>query len=177
MTKPRGVTVEELATLRERFYTEDGKLLVKTCVGRRCPKVGQEVGCLSTGGYLKVGLAGRLYSVHRIIYYLVKGFYPTLQIDHINGNRSDNHPDNLREVSHAENHRSFRTKSKGASSKFRGVCWDKVKNKWVSSIGSSGSAVYLGYFENEFEAAMAYNIKALELGFNKEAFNDVFSHE
>ena len=52
---------------------------------------------------------------------------------------------------------------KAQSSRYRGVGWDKSRNKWAAKISYYGRTINLGRFVNEKEAAVAYNIKALEL--------------
>lgn len=49
------------------------------------------------------------------------------------------------------------------SSVYKGVCWDKNRCKWMSSIKINGKNKYLGRFDSEVDAANAYNIAALEL--------------
>jgi hypothetical protein len=44
-----------------------------------------------------------------------------------------------------------------APSKYRGVCWDKRHNKWAVQITHDGKLLHLGYFEDEEEAARAYD--------------------
>lgn len=51
-------------------------------------------------------------------------------------------------------------------SEFIGVHWNKNMQKWQSSIGhpeDRKKTVYIGSFDDEIEAALAYNEKALEL--------------
>lgn len=56
----------------------------------------------TSGGYYHGRLNKRLYQAHRVVFFLVHGRWPTM-LDHIDGNRANNHPDNLREVSPGEN--------------------------------------------------------------------------
>lgn len=44
------------------------------------------------------------------------------------------------------------------SSKYRGVTWSGIGNKWLSQISIGGKYRYLGLFENELEAATVYNV-------------------
>lgn len=82
-------------------------------------------------------------------------------IDHINGNGLDNRRKNLRFCSIAENVRNaHRTCGK---SKYKGVSWHKYGKKWRAEIRYDYKATYLGYFDTEEQAALAYNSKALEL--------------
>lgn len=49
------------------------------------------------------------------------------------------------------------------SSKYKGVTWDKSARKWMASIHMNRVRYYLGLFEIEADAALAYNQKAIEL--------------
>lgn len=53
-------------------------------------------------GYLKGQLSGRTYYAHRVVYYLVHGYWPNF-VDHIDGVVTHNNPFNLRDVCNAEN--------------------------------------------------------------------------
>ncbi len=94
-----------------------------------------------------------------------------LEVDHIDGDKSNNNLDNLRLLTRTENLRSHWTVKDGASSKYRGVSWHKKKKKWSSSIRISGKLKYLGDFYGERAAALVYDIAATRHGFNKEALN------
>jgi hypothetical protein len=82
-------------------------------------------------------------------------------IDHKNLNTLDNRKENLRVCTKAENNRNIRGRK--GTSKYKGVCWDKNRNKWLSSIQFNNKHIHIGYFINEDEAAKAYNLKAEEL--------------
>lgn len=69
---------------------------------------------------------------------------------------------NLRPCTRSQN-QANRGKIANTSSRFKGVCWSKVMNKWHSRITKNRIKYHLGYFDNEIEAALAYNKKALEL--------------
>jgi len=81
-------------------------------------------------------------------------------IDHINGNKLDNRKSNLRVATKSQNAANSR-KRKG-SSKFKGVYWDKSKNKWKAAIGFKNKRITIGRFSSELEAAKAYNKAAIE---------------
>lgn len=167
----RNITEGDLKNLNDYFYHKGGKLYAKFSYHHHVKK-DQEVGYLSNG-YKIVSCKYKKYKVQRIIYYFATGKWPTKQLDHINGNRAGNRPENLREVTDKENQRSFNKTNSKFSSKYRGVCWAKSKGKWVTHIHDGDNQIYLGYFTCEKEAALAYNYKAMELGFNPEAFNKV----
>jgi len=112
--------------------------------------------------------------VHRIVANaFLDGFVESLNVDHINGIKSDNRVTNLRILNKAENSRAFKTKIKNTTSKYRGVSWNVKINKWSARIGINGKTTYIGVFHNEVDAAKAYNSKAIELGFFPEALNKI----
>ena len=92
-----------------------------------------------------------------------------LECDHISGDKSDNRVCNLRMVTTKQNRRGYMSKQKRTISKHRGV--RPSLNKWSSRITFNGVETYLGVYESETEAALAYNAKAVELGFANEALN------
>ena len=87
-----------------------------------------------------------------------KGF----ETDHINGNKIDNRRNNLRIVTHSQNQIN-RKMPQNNTSGFKGVCWDKIKQKWRADIKLNYKRIFLGNFKNKSEAARAYNKMAEKL--------------
>ena len=174
---PKGRSEELLAEVRYKWRLNDLGQLV---VNNKYPKSG-EVDSLFTGSlsgnYRRVEVLGKAVKLHHIVWYLHTGEWPKQQLDHIDGNGVNNHPDNLRLSTTMENQRAFKKVKEGASSKWRGVNWCKVYLKWLSRIMVDGKSSHLGYFTCEKEAALAYNYAALQDGFSPEAFNQVFAED
>lgn len=121
------------------------------------------------------GIGQTTVLIHRIITGARKG----MVVDHIDGNPLNNKRDNLRVVTDRDNIRSFQNKRNGKTSKYRGVHWSKYRSRWVASIcirvGKKMTHPYREEFDCENNAAIAFNKKATELGFSKEALNKVGS--
>lgn len=83
---------------------------------------------------------------HQFAYYYKYGKIVE-QIDHIDGNRSNNKISNLREVTHQQN--CFNKKTKG-------YYFNKDKNKYISQIMIDKKKIHLGLYETEQEARQAY---------------------
>jgi hypothetical protein len=79
-----------------------------------------------------------------------------LVVDHRFGDTLDNRRQNLRIVTHAENMRN-RRKRKNTSSRFIGVSFRKSRHIWDVNIRVNGRKLYLGSFDNEIDAAKAYD--------------------
>lgn len=172
MSKPRKITEAEKELLSDYFYTDSGRLFAKKAYAKRV-KAGQEVGCYNGRGLIVV-CDYKSYHVHRVIYFLHFGIWPSGVIDHINGNPLDNRPENLRSVTQGQNTRSYAKKRKGSTSQYRGVHWFKRDGAWQAQIMYEGQKHHLGYFLVEEEAALVWDLAAEKLGFNREALNHVF---
>ena len=109
-------------------------------------------------GYLIFRLEGRCLSCHRFIYenYFNVKLLPNEEIDHINRIKDDNRIQNLRIVNRSQNNQN-KPKHKNCSSKYKGVCWKKNRNKWQAQIQFDGKKKHLGYFDDEIEAVKIYN--------------------
>lgn len=85
-------------------------------------------------------------------------------IDHIDGNKYNNRLDNLR-VCSARDNVSFKNRkdSSNFTSKYIGVSFDNITNKWRSQIYFNKKKYHLGFFEKEIDAATAYNNKLNEI--------------
>jgi len=125
----------------------------------------KQAGNVNKTGYLRVGVFDVKYWAHRIIWLLVHGEIPK-NIDHINGVRSDNRLDNLRSVTHKENHKNQvipRSNTSGAM----GVSWHKRDKKWYARIKVNGKEKYLGLFSDKNEAIKARKQADIDYGFHE----------
>jgi hypothetical protein len=59
------------------------------------------------------------------------------------------------------------------TSEYRGVSFDNSKNKWLVQIWDGKRNIRVGYFDEELEAAIAYNRKAFELKGDKARLNAI----
>lgn len=114
-------------------------------------------------GYFGIAYRRKIYLVHRVIWELFNGPIPSgRKIDHINRIRTDNRIENLRLVDNYANSQN-QSKRKGTSSKHKGVYFYKRVGKYLARLHHRDKIYYLGYFENEDDAGLAYNEKAREV--------------
>ncbi len=83
------------------------------------------------------------------------------KIDHINRNSLDDRRHNLRPASHAQN-LANRGPQINNTSGYKGVTWDKARERWFASIKVGGHRINLGRFDDKIEAARVYNEAALK---------------
>jgi hypothetical protein len=80
-------------------------------------------------------------------------------VDHIDGDRLNNTLSNLRWATAAENQYNAKKTTKTTSSQYKGVYFNN--GKWIAQIKSNSIYYYLGRFNSEEEAALEYNVAAL----------------
>lgn len=86
-----------------------------------------------------------------------------MMVDHIDRNPLNNRRNNLRIATNGQNSRNVPKTSAKRSSVYKGVSWHKRKNKWIASCAINSRNKFLGYFNDEIEAAKAYDLSAKEL--------------
>ena len=116
---------------------------------------GKKAGCLAKDGYVVIQIAKRQYRAHQLAWLYVHGEFLVRQLDHINHIRNDNRLVNLRKVTLSQNSQNQMLTRKNTSG-YRGVCWDKDRDKWRTDICVNRKRKYLGHYETKEAAAKAY---------------------
>ncbi|MFQ6035102.1 MAG: AP2 domain-containing protein [Sedimentisphaerales bacterium] len=96
---------------------------------------------------------GKNIWMHRVILDLAEG----VMCDHINHNGLDNRRANLRPATFSQNMCNRAKRKSKCWSKYKGVSFKTRQQKWVADIQINGKHKFLGYFDDELEAAKAYD--------------------
>ena len=119
----------------------------------------------STHGYLTVGINGKSYAVHRVVYCMYHGYWPENDIDHINRIPSDNRICNLREVSKSCNMKNSKLSCNNISG-VKGISWHKKAQRWRVSIPYKNKRIYVGTFEHFINAVKARHYAEQKCGYD-----------
>jgi hypothetical protein len=92
--------------------------------------------------------------MHREILKVPDGMF----VDHINHNGLDNRRANLRPATQAQNARNRRKGHRDCyHSNYKGLTWYRREKRWGVRVMVDSKSKFIGYFENELDAAKAYD--------------------
>ena len=124
-------------------------------------RTGAPAGGINGAGYHCITLkAFGKFLTHRLVWLCHHGEWPLFLLDHINGDKTDNRIENLREVTHAQNIQNSRV-SKSSRTGARGVVL--IGKRFYGRIRHDGKVYSLGGYRTKEEAMGAYNKAATEL--------------
>jgi len=109
-------------------------------------------------GYALIWLDGGPHLAHRVAFVIMTGQWPEAEIDHLDGDRSNNRWSNLRPASRLQNCANTKRRRNNKSGE-KGVCWVSRRNKWEFSITAVGRRTRR-YFDTKEEAVEAYRAAA-----------------
>ena len=144
--------------------TEDGKIERFWKANKRKPDRWKELkGSKHTGGYLRIRLfltsGKRNFKVHRLVYLAYNQewniYDEKQQIDHDDGNRTNNKIGNLRVVTNQQNQFNRHTA--------KGYYFDKERGKYKAQIQVDRKQNYIGSYDTPEEARQAYLAKKATL--------------
>lgn len=136
------------------YYDKDsGEILWKANSG--AATLGRKCGWTRPDGYRQVYIKKHPLLLHRVIWLLENGEWPSKLIDHINGDKSDNRITNLRLANNEQNGRNSKIHLKNKSGE-RNVFWREGHKKWEVSVRVNKKTIYLGWFKDyEFACLVA----------------------
>lgn len=154
-------TEEERKQFRELLMYDPETGIVKWRVRRNGVKPDLRAGNIENLGYRVIKVNGKIYKEHRIAWFLQTGDWPTLDIDHIDNDRTNNKFANLRLATRSQNSGNQRLRNRSESGK-KGVTRHTQSGKWVANIRVNNKLIYLGIYETIDAAAQAYEKAARE---------------
>ncbi len=153
MAKRRGLTRERLLEALS-YSPKTGVFKWRISPNRRI-RVGNIAGSSNSAGYLLIMIDNDRYRAHRLAWLYVHDEWSLDDIDHINGDPSDNRLSNLRLATRSQNMANARKPITNTSG-FKGVYYDRSRGKWAANIWKDKKNFYLGRYSTLQEAHAAY---------------------
>ncbi len=120
-------------------------------------KVGDVAGYLDRStGHVRIEIDGKNFYAHRLAWLYMTGGWPSREIDHINGIKSDARYKNLRDVTHAVNTQNLRRAKRNNRTGALGVHLRKKGGMPRAVITTDGKKTDLGSFDTVELAHQAY---------------------
>ena len=128
-------------------------------------QIGDICGSIYPNGYIRIRVDNIYYPRSHLVWLYIKGTLPHNTIDHINRNRDDDRPSNLREVVNVDNYKNMKLFNTNKSGHV-GVSWHKKGQKWMAVIMVNYKQKYLGLFNSIEEAIKAREKASMLYGFD-----------
>lgn len=144
------------------YCPETGQFTWRIAINKRI-KPGRRAGVLvRSEGRVNIAIDGQHFKAHRLAWLHVHGVWPDKDVDHINGDPSDNRVCNLRLATKTENHANSK-RYKNNKSGFKGVHFHAQSGKWRAVVRLNRKNNHIGLFRTKEDAAAAYLIAATKL--------------
>ena len=131
--------------LHELFDYCDGELHWKVSP-KPLVNIGDIAGHIEARGYKVIKIFGKKYKSHRLVFMYHHGYFPK-RVDHIDGNRFNNHVENLREVTASQNSQNSKFR-KNNTSGYKNVFFEKRNQKWRVVLRVNGVNKSFGYYKD-----------------------------
>ena len=124
---------------------------------------------VNVDGYNVLHIKNEWLLVHRVVWAMAHGRWPRKDLDHINGDRTDNRLANLREATRLQNQANYRTPTTNKSG-YKGVSWCTRSKRWRAYISINSVTRHLGMFTDKRDAIAARRAAAIKYhkGFYRE---------
>lgn len=119
----------------------------------------------NSDGYFSGKLMGCSLKAHNVIWAMKNHQWPNGEVDHINGDRSDNRLANLRLTDKSGNQRNASMRKDNTSGHV-GVTFSVQWNRWCARINVNGKRVFLGWFDEFEDAVTARKSAELKYGYH-----------
>jgi len=121
------------------------------------------MGSLDNLGYLRLKIKSKVYKCHRLAWFYMTGAWPLKEIDHIDGDKTNNRFSNLRDVDRSSNLLNQEKPRKDGKNPYRGITWNRREKKWRASLTVKGILYRLGSHTSAEVARDIYLSKKKEL--------------
>jgi len=168
MAKPRinGTLTAEQVRAALDYDPETGLFVWKQRLDMSVQWNGQYAGHPAGGprriGYRYIAINSRRYASHRLAWVIMTGEWPETEMDHKDGNPSNNRWDNLRLASREQNLANIRG-HKDSRCGLKGATYNKLRGTWQAQIMANRKVYHLGVFPTAQEAHEAYCAAAIRL--------------
>lgn len=149
-------------TVTELLRYDDGMVFWKVKPAKQIA-AGVRAGTRMAKGYRIIKTPHGYFLEHRLVWIYFNGSIPEgMNIDHIDGDPSNNRIENLRIATFTQNMWNVKL-NKSNKCGFKGVSYSKDKKKWIAQISANGTKKHLGYFDTPEQASEEYKRQSEKL--------------
>lgn len=131
----------------------------RVCAAWNARHAGRVPGTANTNGHIQILVHKRLRLAHQLIWAMVTDEWPSMDIDHIDCERSNNKWNNLRLATKVENTANRKATVRNKSG-LKCVSFDKKSGRWRTDFTHNGRRRFMGYSDCPAAASFVYQIEA-----------------